>query len=183
MDINENFTLSLDNMTIQTANRPIVRLYPPRLRQMFRDAIISCREKFRNTPLIKTGKHILLIKPFTTKHACSKAFVTLYVWFVGLRPSQHINMSSAVVILSTLFLGMLPKRLSRTKWPYFPQLLTSALVESSAVGREWPWKLFHDQISTKDMWGYTTIEPAAYWIYNTQSDSTSHWPCTSSMFR
>ena len=38
MDINENFTLSLDNMTIQTSNRPTVRLYPPRLRQMFRDA-------------------------------------------------------------------------------------------------------------------------------------------------
>ena len=53
-------SVSKDNMTGREPIRPVtVRQYHPRLRQMFRDAIISCKEKLKDAPPIETGKHAL----------------------------------------------------------------------------------------------------------------------------
>ena len=68
------------------------------------------------------------------------------------------------VNLFTLFLGKLPNRLTSTEClcPCFRLWLTTALLES-AVGREWLYQLFHDQISTNTMGSDPRIEPATSW--------------------
>ena len=76
---------------------------------------------------------------------CSKTQIRLtglnllFVWFVVLWPSQHIKVMSSVVTYprhtapgQALLLGRLPKPLTSTKCPYFPQQLTTALLESAA---------------------------------------------------
>ena len=54
-------------------------------------------------------------------------------------------------MLHTLY----PKQFTSTKSTYFRQLMTNALLDS-AVGREWLWKLYHDQ-SPRKLFGWIWV--------------------------
>ena len=78
-----------------------------------------------------------------------------FVVFVFYGPSTlSRSIRARSVTLSTLFMGKPPRQFTSTYFTFFRQKLTpTCILLESAEGREWPYKLMHDQSPQKNVAG------------------------------